>query len=89
MNRYVPLTPERIAQLNAWLVEAEDALHLLRVGGQVQRLVHGQKDIVYSKGDVGVLAAYVGDLRTQLGLPGGRGRATRLQPDNGIRFRRC
>jgi hypothetical protein len=54
------------AQKQAWLAEAETALHTLNLGGQETFISSGPKQIRFAQADAGNLARYVADLRAQV-----------------------
>lgn len=62
------LTDEERAVLEARLTEADAALHKLRMGGQVVEVRTETESVKYAAADAGRLAAYVAQLRRQLGL---------------------
>lgn len=62
------------ATLTARLQEAETALHRLRMGATAVEVRHDDVAVKYAPADLGQLAAYVRDLKRQLGLTS-RGRA--------------
>jgi hypothetical protein len=59
-------------QLALWLAEAEDAQHALQMGGKVESLRLGEKQIDYTKGNGDQLAKYIAWLRQQVDACNGR-----------------
>jgi hypothetical protein len=59
-------------QLAIWLSEAEDALHALQMGGKVESLRIGEKQMDYTKADVDKLAKYIARLQQQVDACNGR-----------------
>jgi hypothetical protein len=70
-------TPAEIALWRAQLAEAEAALHSIVVNGSVARMRHGDKSMEWNAQNVGLLRAYIAELRGKLGL-NGRGSARRV-----------
>lgn len=77
---YQTLTDAQRTQIESWLVEAENALHRLRIGKAPVRLRHGLKDETFAVTSVSSLMSYIDSLKSQLGQPTGRQRATRVRP---------
>lgn len=54
------------AQKQAWLAEAESALHTLQMGGQESFIASATKQLRYTPADSDKLARYVASLRAQV-----------------------
>lgn len=61
------------ATLQAWLDEAEAALHALSTGSKVEELRFAagavQRSVKYTAANIDQLRAYIADLKRQLGQP--------------------
>jgi hypothetical protein len=66
------------ATLEAWLEEAEAALHAVLIGKRAVRLQHGDTSTQFNETNVSDLRAYIAELRAQLSLTTGRVRARRV-----------
>jgi hypothetical protein len=60
-----------LATLQARLAEAEDAYHKLVTGTKVVKVEHGDMRQEYTKAELGMLRAYIADLRSQIVAAGG------------------
>lgn len=60
------------------LSEAEQALHILLTTGGVIELTHNGKIMRWSRQNIANLRVYIAELRSQIGLAGGRPRARRV-----------
>jgi hypothetical protein len=54
------------ATLENWLTLAEAARHKLATGTATASVKYGDREVTYSKADLGSLDAYIADLRSQL-----------------------
>jgi hypothetical protein len=66
------------ATLQAWLTEAELAYHKLRTGTRRVRVRYEGREVEYDSTNAGDLAAYIADLKSQLGLVSRRAIGVRL-----------
>lgn len=66
------------ATLQAWLEEAEAAYHKLSIGAMRVRVRYGDREVEYTPGSRNELAAYILDLKAQLGLTRRRAFGVRL-----------
>ncbi len=69
------------ATMQAWLTEAETALHLLMTGASAVSVTHKGKSVTFRKTDVPTLRAYIAELKSKLGLGG------RRSPPMGVMFK--
>lgn len=63
-----------IAQLRAWLSEAEIARHKLRIGGNVEFRTYAGRTLKYTAANAGELDAYIADLEAQIAAASGSGK---------------
>ena len=60
------------ATLQQWLIDAQQALHDLTIGGKVQVVLYnsgeGSRQVTYSRTSIGQLNAYIQALATALGV---------------------
>lgn len=62
-------------ELQTRLTEAETALHRLMTGQSTARISYDGRDVEYTRAKVGDLRAYISELKSSLGLTGGRKKA--------------
>ena len=70
-----------LATLKTRLAEAEDAYHLLQMGGKTQEMMLNGRKVVYTPANADKLKAYIGQLKQQIAqLQGSRRHPLHLSP---------
>lgn len=81
MSIYTGIDPN---VLQARLTEAQDAYHVLAVGGQTVSVKLGDKAVAYTPANLDKLAAYIRELQAALGIAPTMGRGFYLGGGKGV-----